>query len=362
MKVVKRYTISSILRVGILTALLAALMLMGVDLFKNLDSYTTYQIGGKDVFLLTVLYFPEAFLLGLGPSFLFSLTYFLSQLHANNEYICILNAGIKYKKIIIPCLCTGILISCMAFAVNESCAIQFSNKKQVLFNQLTYESNDNDNYKISLSDTQNGYLVYAEEYYDAAEKLYDVSLVKHYSDGRLQFRLNAYKATWKKDRKTWLFEDVYRYTPSLTDNRTEIEHFDSIEIEDFNIEPQLFRNLSVEVSKMSLPIANNYLKRIKNLNPVQYASMATEFYKRVLSCLTPLVMIIIACSLNYRFKKNVMFFSLICSICIAVVYYVIQMVTLMLADQGVILPILGMLIPFISIIVLTGLLSLFLRN
>ncbi len=72
-------------------------------------------------------------------------------------------------------------------------------------------------------------------------------------------------------------------------------------------------------------------------------------------------MMVIACSMNYRFKKNVLFFSLICSICIAVVYYVIQMMTVMLADQGVIAPWLGILIPFAVILGLSGIMSIIMK-
>jgi lipopolysaccharide export system permease protein len=101
---------------------------------------------------------------------------------------------------------------------------------------------------------------------------------------------------------------------------------------------------------------------MKGLNPEQYASMGTEYYKRIFSCLTPLIMILIACSINYRFKKNILFFSLVCSICIAVVYFVVQMMTVMLSDQGVIAPQLGTLIPFIVIISLTTVMGLLLRR
>ena len=119
------------------------------------------------------------------------------------------------------------------------------------------------------------------------------------------------------------------------------------------LEPQLFRDSSNEISSMSLSLARAFLSRMKVLNPEQYASLATEYWQRVLDCLSPLVMMIIACSITYRFKKNVLFFSLVGSICIAVVYFVVRLLTVMLADQGVIAPILGTLIPFAAVIVLS---------
>ena len=73
-------------------------------------------------------------------------------------------------------------------------------------------------------------------------------------------------------------------------------------------------------------------------------------------------MIMIACSINYRFKKNVLFFSLVCSICVAVVYFVVQMMTVMMADQGVIAPQLGTLIPFAVIILIATVMGLIMRR
>ncbi|MBR6085835.1 MAG: LptF/LptG family permease, partial [Spirochaetales bacterium] len=74
LKTLDRYTVSSILKTGIATALLASLMLLGVDLFSNLDLYMNHNVGFSKACSVTILYFPEAFLLALGPSFLFAVT------------------------------------------------------------------------------------------------------------------------------------------------------------------------------------------------------------------------------------------------------------------------------------------------
>ena len=94
----------------------------------------------------------------------------------------------------------------------------------------------------------------------------------------------------------------------------------------------------------------------------QYASLGTAYYKRIFSCLSPLIMMIIACSMNYRFRKNVLFMSLVCSIAVAVVYFVVQMMTEMMADQGVIAPYYGSLVPFAVILLLSAIIGLVFRR
>ncbi len=338
-------------------------MLMGIDLFKNLDFYTTNLVSGKEILLITLLYFPNAFLIGLGPSFLFSVTYFLSMLSASNEMISILNSGINFKQFLIPIIFTAALVSIMYFAINETVAIRFQNIKEAKMHIIDSSAEQTDtNSNIAINNEDNTLIIHALNYFDENKSLLKVSIIEKDTEGKLLRRFNSHNAVWNQDKSDWVLKDVYIYTPSLELEDALIEHFDEYELSVFNIHPELFKNISDDISKMSLPLAREYLHKIRKINRSQYASLGTEYYKRLLSCFTPFVMMIIACSMNYRFKKNVLFFSILCSVCTAVVYYVIQMITLMLSDQGVIYPALGMIIPFVSIIFLTGLLSVFVRD
>ena len=360
LRTLDRYTVTSILKTGIVTSLLACLMLMGVDLFSNLDLYMSHNVGFAKAFSVTILYFPEAFLLALGPSFLFAVTYQLSMLHAHNEIMNVLNSGVSLSRIVRPIIVLAVLLSCFYFLFNETVAIPSSNEKALQKENITRDTNSTNNQDIALSDMQSGYMVYAAIYSDVDQTLFDVSLVESDEHGGLIRRTDAYRAVYNKETGLWTFYDAYVYTPKP--DGVAVEHIGDYENTVLRLEPQLFRNVSNEISTMSLKLAKAYLDRMKTLNPEQYASMGTEYYKRVFSCLTPLIMILIACSINYRFKKNVLFFSLVCSICIAVVYFVVQMMTVMLSDQGVIAPQLGTLIPFIVIIALTTVMGALLRR
>ena len=360
LKTLDRYTISSILKTGIATALLASLMLLGVDLFSNLHLYMNHNVGFAKAFSVTILYFPEAFLLALGPSFLFAVTYQLSMLHAHNEVMSVLNSGVSLSRIVRPIIIMAVLLSAFYFFFNEKVAIPSSNEKARQKELISKNADSTDNHDIALSDMQSGYMVYASIYSDYDQSLLDVSLVEGNDQGTLIRRTDAYRAAYNQETGRWTFYDAYVYTP--TPSGVMVEYIGDFESSVLLLEPQLFRNISNEISTMSLDLAKAYLDRMKVLNPEQYASLGTEYYKRIFSCLTPLIMIAIACSLNYRFKRNVLFFSLVCSICIAVVYFVVQMMTVMLSDQGVIAPQLGTLIPFIVIIALTTFMGAILRR
>ena len=352
MRVLRRYTIMSVLKIALATALLASLILMGVDLFANLDSYMSHNVSFLKAMSITVLYFPSAFLLAIGPSFLFAVSFHLSSMHSSNEILVVLDSGVSITRLVLPIIVMGFLVSVFHFALNETVAIPLSNQKKVVTENITNSSSNGNNQNVALSDMQSGYMVYAGLYSDSEQTLYDVTLIQNDNQAHLESRTDAYKAVYNPAKHSWTFQDAYVYHPDSSGVR--VDYIDSLESPVLKLEPQLFRDVSNEISSMSLSLARTYLMRMKGLNPEGYASLATEYYERILGCLTPLVMIIIACSITYRFKKNVLFFSLVGSICIAVVYYVVRMITIMLADQGIIAPILGTLIPFAAVIVVSS--------
>ena len=362
-RVLDRYTVTSVLRIGIITSLLASFILMGVDLFSNLDKYMNYNVTFMKALSITLLYFPEAFLLAVGPSFLFAVTYHLSMLHASNEIMAILNAGVSFHRILTPIIVSALFLSAAFFGFNEIVAIPSTNEKDLRTELITNVTDSTNNQDIALSDMQSGYMVYASVFSDADLTLYGVSLVESSPEGKIARRTDAARAIYDEDTGLWTFYDAYEYSPSAAaGDGVAIRHYEQEVNRVLLLEPQLFRNVSNEISKMSLRLAHAYLARMKTLNPEEYAKLGTEYYKRIFSCLSPLVMILIACSINYRFKKNVLFFSLVSSIALAVVYFVVQMVTVMLADQGVIAPYLGTLLPFAVIILLAAIMGLVMRR
>ena len=172
LRVLDRYTTASVLKIGLVTSLLASLMLMGVDLFTNLDKYMSYNVSFLKALSITLYYFPEAFLLAVGPAFLFAVTYHLSMLSANNEVMAVLNAGVSFQRILRPVIISAILLSGAYFAFNELVAIPSTNTKELQMELITESSGSENNHNIALSDMQNGYMVFAGMYSEAEQTLY----------------------------------------------------------------------------------------------------------------------------------------------------------------------------------------------
>lgn len=352
MRLLDRYISWSILKVAIVTLLLCTLMLVGVDLFSNLDNYLQNNVAWSRIMMMSLLYVPESMLLALGPALLFATTYFLSMLQANNEMISLLNAGIPYRRIIVPCMVLAILMSLGQFVFNENLAIKCSLRRDVLTNELFGQRSTYDNRNVTLSDLDGGFVIHASRYLSEERRILDVVLILRDDAGKIQGRVDASRGDWNSERQRWIFKDATVYTLDAAGRQVDSFHTAEYDDADIDIEPELFRNLSADIKTMELETAVRYLDRMKYLEPSQWAVYSTEFWERILNSATPLILMLIACSINYKFKKNVLLFSIITSLCVAVVYYVVQMLTLIMAKQGVIPPIAGMLIPMFVVFLL----------
>ncbi|MBG0766223.1 MAG: lipopolysaccharide export system permease protein [Sphaerochaeta sp.] len=350
MKLHDRYVTRSVTIVALLTLVLCTLMLLSVDLFSNLDAYLTNEVSPFTILSLTLLYIPQAVLFALGPSLLFSAAYFLSQLQANNEYICLLGSGLSYRRIVTPILILGILFSLLEFGFGEYVFIPAQRTREIKQDELFGLRSTYDNRNITLRDPEGGYVVHAKQYSDDQKRLAQVLLVLLDEEGAMRGRVDAAWAYWEDDREDWRMERVRLQEIDRDGLVVSSREIPELRLDEFTLAPSYFRNLSNDITTMELGTATDYLRRMEVLDPSRYPELATDFTKRLLDHLNPLILLFIACTISYKYKKNVLLFSIITSLSIAVIYYVVQMVTTIMAKQGVIAPIWGMVIPMIVIV------------
>ena len=346
---IDRYIISSILRTTFVTVMLILFVLILFDVFSNVDRYMSSDVSYANIALLALYFAPQAVVLGLGPSLLFSTTYFLSMLHANNELIVLFNAGFSFRRIVIPCIALGIMLSGFLFLFNEQIAIPYAKEKMLLTNEVFNIRTSFDNRNITLRSEQNRYVIHAGRYYEKDDRITSVVVVMVDQQGRLSARIDAASGSYNGDY--WVLQNATRYLLDVDGNVVDASKENEYHNVRLSLEPGLFRNLSADIKTMELTSAVQYLSRLKAIDSKQYAIFASDFYNRLLGSLTPLVLIVISCSTIFNWKKNVLIFSIIASLSIAIVFYVLQMLSLILAKQSVIPPVMGTLIPMLLLLV-----------
>ncbi len=152
----------------------------------------------------------------LGPSLLFQHHIFPSSLHANNELIVLFNAGFSFKRIVIPCIFLGILLSGFLFIFNEQIAIPYAREKMLLTNEVFNIRTSYDNRNITLRSADGGYVLHAGRYYEKDDRITSVVVVMMDSKGRLSARIDATSGTY--NGSYWVLQNATRYLLDIVGN------------------------------------------------------------------------------------------------------------------------------------------------
>lgn len=351
MKIIDKYIISSILKIAIVAILIFALILAAVELFSKMDSIMTGGIEIPKLIEYLLYSIPEYLLMGSGLAFLFASTYFLSSLTANNERIALLNAGLSKTRLSMPVIILAIIITLLGFAYQEYALNRIIAKHDQLEIDIFGASGTKDTRNIVLHD-ENGYLVYTRRYSEVNNEILNPILIKS-SSGKLEKRIESEYAIYEDGH--WVFHNCTIY--DLTDGVSSTFAYTYVE-DAFTIEPHLFRTENTSIETMSGKDARAYLDRLKVVDPQSWQEKATDYYTAFFQPLGIFILMFISVSMSYHFKKNVLLFSIIQSLSIAVVYYVGDMVFSIASHQGAIHPYASVALPLMITIMLSWVISL----
>lgn len=360
MRKLDRYIFGSLVKIIVTTVILVTAILLLFDIFSNLEQYLNNNASYTEIAQLTFLYIPEAIGLALGPAALFATTYFLAMLHANNEMIILSNIGYPFRRIIGPILVLGLLLTVFQFFFSEQITIRTSQEKQIKTNELLGIRQSSDSRNVTLRSPEGNYVLFAGRFNEESQTITSVILVVLDSNGRITAKIDAASGTFNGEY--WVLRDVIRYLIESDGTTLEASRENEYHNRSITMDPALFRNLSVDISRMELYNALQYVQRIQVMNSNQYASYAADLSNRVFGNLTPLILIIISCSTVFTWRKNVLILSILASLAIAVVYFVMQMVSMIVAKQGLIMPVLGPLAPMGVLVIISLGLMLVRRN
>lgn len=332
MKSLDRYIASAILKYGLSTLFICTLLVVAVQLFMDMNLIVNSNTALIEVIKMALLGVPEYMMMVSSISFLFATTFLLSQLYANNEMIVFYNSGISYRRLIRPILILAILLSILFAYLFENFFIDLMIKHDSKREELFGRSSTFDNRNVNIQDTEENYILHASAFIEATSSLTNVTIVDQ-EDGRIVSRLEAKRGRFDEEKRLWVFTDVNLFSFDDLD-KVSVQRLESYSDERYHLEPRLFRNLSGTIKTMPLEDARNYLRRMKLLDIRAYRENIVDLYDRLFSPYQVLILMLISCSMSYRFKKNVFLFSIIQSLCAAVVYYVAQMVLAITTKQG----------------------------
>lgn len=343
MKLLRRMLLRQSIPIFLVALAFFVLLLQLIDVFGSIWRYIAHDVGWRDVAWIALLYMPKCISFALPVSFLFSISFTLGLLYANNELFAIFGSGVSLHRLVAPFLVLGVLLSAGAFFFEDAVVIltyQMKNQAYSLaVKQVTSLSQSN----VTVTSPDQRVIYVADYYNDAQQRLTAVTVIVRDEHMSFQQRVDAQWAEWKENRwrlmecRTFTWDPVGRL---LTDEKRAV--FDSPLLSE---PPDTFRRLARNVDQMDRAESQRYVALIRRAG-LPYREALTDYYRKYSFACTPLIVAFLASSLGSSFKKNILLMSLLSALVISVAFYVAQMVAAILSKNGFIPPMAGAWSPF----------------
>ncbi|MCL1929261.1 MAG: LptF/LptG family permease [Treponema sp.] len=319
---------------------LFSMLVLLLDLFLNLTRFLSNGAGLLAILKVSLLYVPKCISYALPVSLLFASAFTLGDLSTKNELSTILGSGIPFWRFTVSFIILGIILSFFAFFFEDIAVIPTLRQKNRMSRKLlgTYTENQS---RIVIK-LEGGQLIYSVDFFDASSQILSgVTIIELDEKRKLNSMVYASRAEWQGD--SWLFVSPVLYNwdkgflrPSNADSGKIAGHL----AEKYREDPETFRRSSVVASDLNTRDAAMLIKDLRRAGLPTSAALA-DYYHRFSFSAVSFVVIFLSLTVSGRFKKNILLLSLLASLGTAVIYYVIEMLSMMSAQAGIMHPFWG---------------------
>jgi lipopolysaccharide export system permease protein len=322
-----------------LVALIFFIMILQlVDIFGNLWRYLNAEVPMSAIARVSLLYTPKCISFSLPIAVLFSISYTLGNYYAKNELIAVFGSGYSLFQLTTPLLICGIILSLASYFFEDRLVIPTYKDKNRLSKEILGQTVSYSNSNVAVLSHTNTVIYNADFYNDRRLSLTGLSILILNRDGKFQKRVDANSALWEDS--IWTLKNVRIFSYDEKKEFIEEEYYASWTDPLLDEPPGSFKRITRDIDEMNSREAKEWVDSLKRTG-FPYKGALTEYYQRFSFALTPLVVALLSCSLGGRFKKNILLMSLLSSLVVSVIYYVAQMVMILLAKLGYIPPLYG---------------------
>ncbi len=321
-----------------------------VDLMMNLWNYISNGVSFAKILRIMLLYTPKAVWYSTPMAILFAVSYALSDLYANNELVAIFASGISLFKFTLPLLIFSFLLSFGLFFFDDNLVVPTYSKKVTEQEILLNKSKSLNQDKIVII-SENGNVVYKADFYDnEALRLFTLYVIVRNEDNSFNSIIRADSATWSSDSGHWVLSGATQY--KKTGDKTIISMPVDRELVERLIEPpETFRNNVISVEGVGSKEARVFIEHLKRAG-LPYGEPLSLYYKKFSFPFILFIVVFLSIGLSGKTRKNVMLLSLASCVTAAVLFYVTQMLTMLLAKFDYISPFMGAWFPVFLFVII----------
>ena len=218
--------------------------------------------------------------------------------------------------------------------------------------------NENNENIVVISDSAR--IIYkAKRYRDSVRRLENVFFVFRDDAKSLEAIIHAENALWNEEKQVWELGNAVQFENeegSLVKSPLKQKYL-SLLTESYEI----FRRTNIDIKNVNTTDAKVYINHLKKAG-LPYNEELSEYYKKFAFPFILFIAAFLAVGLTGKTRKNVLLISLSLSIAAVVLFYVFQMMTMVMAKTGVITPFMGAWLPDIVFIFIAGVLLKFSRT
>lgn len=324
------------------------LVLCLTDLLMNLWNYISKGASSRDVAFIILYYIPKTVWYAVPVAMLFATAYMLSDFYARNELLAVFASGISLFRFTVPLLFIAVAMSFGLFFFEDKLVVPTYTKKVKLQEMVLEKEKSLNNDRIVIM-ADEGNVIYKADYYDdSTMRLYSLYVVIRDKEKNLRAMLYCENASWI-DGKWQMFKPVeYKNSEDgMVMSRVEYELMDLL-----TEPPETFRNNTFSVQEVNTKEAREYIAHLEKAG-LPCAEEKAEYYKKYAFPFVVFIVVFLAVGLSGKTRKNVLLVSLALSVVAVVLFYVTQMMTMLMAKFGAIPPLFGAWFPVILFIFLS---------
>jgi lipopolysaccharide export system permease protein len=232
----------------------------------------------------------------------------------------------------------GAMASVFVFFFDDQVVIPTLKMKNEMARKLKHQALTDSLNDIVIK-TNGGKRIYAVDYYDYDNLVLNgVNIIERDDDGNFVCRIVSPQAAWHDGY--WVFSNPYLYQK----NADRVDLLEMPPSTDYRENPDTFRRKAINPADLPAKEAGLLVQDLKDAG-LPFIEAQAEYYHRYSFSTVSFIVIILSISMGGRFKKNILLMSLLTSLIITVVFYVLEMMTMMLGRMGYIPPALGAWFP-----------------
>jgi lipopolysaccharide export system permease protein len=193
---------------------------------------------------------------------------------------------------------------------------------------------------------RNGQLIYSVDYFDySAGMLNGISIIEMAPGGELICHIRAPSASWTGSYWELHNAVIYQYEDGILRIRPFVSNTS------YREPPDVFRRKEVNVEELPAKDAGLLVKDLKEAG-LPFTGTLANYYHRFSFAAVSFIVMILSISMGGRFRKNILLMSLFSSLASAVVFYVMEMISMTMAGLGYIPPFIGAWFPVFSFMII----------